>query len=114
MMKRKITAALTALGLTAALITLPVNAAEAEISMDDKSVTGAEFYVSESGSDETGDGTQSNPYKTLMKASEAAGAENDAVFYVTVLHPWKTIDHTGLYTVIGEGIDSTTLTWTEK
>ncbi len=109
MMKRKITAALTALGLTAAMITLPVNAAEAEISMDDTSVIGAEFYVSESGSDETGDGTQSNPYKTLMKASEAAGAENDAVFYVSGTSSWKTIDHTGLYTVIGEGKDSTTL-----
>lgn len=76
---------------------------------EEEPLTGEVFYVSESGSDETGNGTADKPYKTLMKASEAAGAENDAVFYVSGTASWKTIPHTGLYTIIGGGVSESTI-----
>lgn len=58
------------------VLTLPAGTWDISYDMKD-------FYVSETGSDETGDGTKANPYKTVDKALASVGNKEGATIYVS-------------------------------
>ena len=66
------------------------------------------IYVSPTGSDETGDGTQANPYRTIQKGINESG-RNDIVQVLPGVYE-ENISLFGDLTVLGSGTDNTTIT----
>ena len=77
-MKRRVIASL--LTLVLCLTLLPASAFAADTGEDTPEPAATDIYVSSTGNDDTGDGSEANPYATLAKAVDVAGS--GATIYV--------------------------------
>ncbi|MEE1314282.1 MAG: metallophosphoesterase [Faecalimonas sp.] len=94
-----------------------VGSAQFILKLNEKVVNNKDVYVSEAGSDESGDGTASNPYLTISKAMTEI--ENDAeategTIYVTGTVSLTTATHTKMVTITANTQASTAVISTQE